>query len=151
MTPRICLLLAIAAAAFGNACGDDDADGDGGDGDADADADSDSDGDADADACELDCDGLGRELPWDQQLALPTCEDNDTWSEPPETLNVQRDDQDRVIHWEITYRYENNHQFVVRYDVESFCADGTFEALNVAAESFDPLGTWSCNQFFLCL
>ena len=145
---RLFLLAALAVLVpLGPACSDDDDAA--GDGDADADADGDADGDGDA--CSLECAELSRELPWDQQEALPTCEDNDTWSEAPETLNVQRDEQDRVVHWEVTYRYENNHQFVVRYDVSSFCPDGTFEPLEVAAESFDPMGTWSCDKLFICL
>jgi len=139
------LLLALGA----GGCSDDDDDAHGGDGDADADGD--GDGDGDGDACALDCGELYRELPWDQQEALPTCEDNDAWSEPPEVLNVQRDAEDRVVHWEITLRYENNHQFVVRYDVDSFCPDGTFETLSVAAESYDPMGTWTCDKVFFCL
>jgi hypothetical protein len=136
-------------AMLATACSDDAGDDGGGDGDADGDVDGDADGDVDA--CSLECGELYRELPWDQQEALPTCEDSDTWSQPPEVLNVQRDEQDRVVHWEITLRYENNHQFVVRYDVGSFCPDGTFETLDVAAESYDPMGTWSCNKVFFCL
>ena len=147
---RAALPLALFAAAIASAapaCSDDDGD-DGGDGDADADAD--GDGDA-GPACALDCNALDRVLPWDQQSALPTCEDNETWTAPPEVLNVQRDVEDRVVHWEVTLRYDNNHQFVVRYEVGSFCPDGTIEELQVDAESFDPLGTWSCTKFFICL
>lgn len=141
-------VLAVALGAAG--CGGDDDDDDGGDGDADSDADVDGDADGDGDACSLDCGGTARALPYDQQSAIPTCEDAATQSGPPEILNIERDAQDRVIHWEVTLRYENNHQFVVRYDVASFCGDGTIESLQVAAESFDPLGTWSCDQFFIC-
>lgn len=140
------LVLAFLAVTFA-ACSDDDGGG-GSDGDGDVDGDADGDG---GPACDLDCGGLASALPWDQQSALPTCEDNGAWSQPPETLNIQNDPEGRVTHWETTLRYANNHQFVVRYDVSSFCADGTIEELRVDAESFDPMGTWSCTKFFICM